>query len=370
MNYSAGLSPEEIAELVRREGLTTSQRATIAAQLWIDSKSKKEKKRMTNVVHIKGSKEAPKAQRSSMETIIVSVEQVNQWRVPPFQRPIRVNAKVGAMADEIKRDGVSLPGVITLGKLSRDSTLYVVDGQHRLEAFRISGLQEVIVDVRIIQFDNMGEMADEFVGLNSKLVNMRPDDILRGLEPTLPQLQRIREECEFVGYDNIRRNATGSPVVGMSSIIRCWTSSAAETPSGNMVGGRSIVGAASDMDEASTGHMIKFLQLARIAWGRDPEYFRLWSNLNLTICMWLWRRLVLDKERGVKRAIVLSEAQFKQCLMSVSADPNYVDWLHRRVLSDRDRGPAYAKLRTIFSRRLISEGVVRPMLPSPAWVSK
>lgn len=324
---------------------------------------------MNNVVQIKGSREAPKSQRSSMETIIVSVDQVQQWRVPPFQRPVRVNAKVTAMAEELKRDAVSISGIITLGKMGREGALYVVDGQHRLEAFRISGLKEIIADVRIVHFDTMSEMAEEFVQLNTALVRMRPDDILRGLEPTSPQLQRVKTECPFVGYDNIRRNGSASPILGMSAVVRCWVSSSVETPTGNM-GGMSIAAAASNLDDVSVENLVGFLHLAHAAWGRDQEYFRLWGNLNLTLCMWLWRRLVIDKERGVKRASVLTELQFKQCLMSMSADANYVDWLLGRVMGDRDRGPAYAKIKAIFAKRLSAEGIAKPLLPSPAWASR
>ena len=60
----------------------------------------------------------------------------------------------------------------------------------------------------------MAEMGDAFVALNSRLVNMRPDDILRGLEGSIPALQEIRASCPFVGYDQIRQLCFQNPTFG------------------------------------------------------------------------------------------------------------------------------------------------------------
>lgn len=321
---------------------------------------------MSNVIGIKGAHEAPRSQRSSMETLIVSLEQVNQWKIPSFQRPLRINAKIHALAEEIKRDGVSIPGIITLGKLGRVGDLYIVDGQHRLEAFRMSGLEEAIVDVRVINFDSMSEMAEEFNQLNTALVRMRPDDIMRALEPMTRSLQRIRSECGYVGYDNIRRGGTNSPIVGMSMLLRSWEGSSTETPVSSP-SGRTATNIAKDMDDTSTSNLIKFLHLAYSAWGRDPEYFRLWGSLNLTMCMWLYRRCVLNKERGVKRYIVMNDQQFRQCMMAMSADSGYLDFLVGRNLTERDRNPCYSHIKKIFTKRLQTHGIARPMFPNAAW---
>ena len=47
-----------------------------------------------NVIHIKGAHAAPKADRNSMETMLLTPDLVAQWKLPPFQRPLTVNAKV------------------------------------------------------------------------------------------------------------------------------------------------------------------------------------------------------------------------------------------------------------------------------------
>lgn len=319
---------------------------------------------------IKGTKAAPKASRSTMETVIVSIEQVNAWRLPPFQRPLRVNAKVQVIAEEMKCEGTSIPGILTLGKLTGENVYYIVDGQHRAEAFRISGLTEAIADLRIVHFDTMAEMADEFVQLNSAIVRMRPDDLLRGVTPSLPVIQRLMQECPFIGYDNIRRRDTSGPIVSLAAVLRCWHTSSFEVPSGGN-SGVTITQAAKMLDSDSAGKLIRFLTLAITAWGRDPEYFRMWGNLNVALCMWLYRRMVLDTvRRGNSRVTVLTDTSFKQGLMALSADSNYIEWLTGRLLNDRDRSPALARIKTIFARRLAETVTGKFNMPQPAWAAR
>ena len=128
---------------------------------------------MGNVIPIKGAQIAPKAVQSKMDTLIITQAMVNQWKTPPFQRPVRINAKVQAVIEQIK-SAEAVEGVLTLGALRTEpSQLYIVDGQHRVEAFRLSEISEAIADVRVCIFANMAEMSEEFVRLNSSLVKMR-----------------------------------------------------------------------------------------------------------------------------------------------------------------------------------------------------
>ena len=48
-------------------------------------------------------------------------------------------------------------------------------------------------------------MAEEFTRLNSSMVKMRPDDLLRAMESSTLSLQMIRKHCDFVSYDQVRR---------------------------------------------------------------------------------------------------------------------------------------------------------------------
>lgn len=318
------------------------------------------------IIPMRGAKEAPRAERSRMETLLLTPDIVNDWRLPPFQRPLRVNAKVMEIAEQLKQNGGIIEGVISLGQIKPDKVFYLYDGQHRIEAARISGLPEFIADVRIVSFDSMSEMGVEFVKLNSVIVRLKPDDVMRGLEQSLPCLREIRKACPFVGYDNIRRNPS-APLISMSSAMRCWRGSAGETPSLSV---GSAMQTAHEMTATDTEEFIRFLLAARSAWGSDPEYGRLWGNLNLVMIMWLWRRLVLDRERGVKRYVVLSIEQFRRCMMSLHADSDYLDYLVNRAVTDRDRPPCYTRIKGLFVRRLREAGIQKPLMPQPAWATK
>lgn len=310
-----------------------------------------------------------KTVNSRMETRVFSRAEVEAWVLPPFQRPLRVNEKVRALAEEMKQNGGILSGVITLGRLPNDKANYLVDGQHRREAFVISELPEMLTDVRTCIFDDIGEMSDEFVRLQSSLVRMRPDDILRGLEATTRSLKIIRDRCPYVGYDQLRRGGAQGAIVGMSITLRLWSGSRPETPVANK-GGVTAAQMAKEIDDLEVSNLCKFLDAAHASWGHDPSYARLWAGLNLGMCMWLYRRLVLDQDRSSnKRAMILTTEQFKKCLMAMSAEDDYTDWLGGRSLSDHHRNPCYRRIKSIFSKRLKEERIDNPRFPQPAWAS-
>lgn len=317
------------------------------------------------VLHIK---RAPVARRTRMDTLILDAKTINGWRIPPFQRPVRINEKVRALAEQIKRDGGVIPGVLTLGVIEegRDAGTYVTDGQHRIESFRLSDVLEGYADVRIVIHDSMAEMGAEFVELNSQLVRMRPDDVLRGLEESVISLRMIREKCPFVGYGNIRRGES-SPILSMSAVLRAWNGSLAETP---ITGATSAAHIANEISLESTRQLIEFLTVAYSAWGRGQDVSRLWLTLNLMLSMWLWRRLVLDTERRVKRYVVLKPEAFKRCLMSTAASADYNDWLVGRSAGERDRSPCYERLRRIFVKRLSDDGIKNAKFPTVPWAKQ
>ncbi len=316
-----------------------------------------------NVIALRGVRaipaKAPKSVRSTTEACILTKEAVEAWKAPPFQRPLRVNAKVMELAEGMKTGGGILPGILTIGVLDREK--YLVDGQHRVEAFKISTLPEVYAEVRICHFDSLADMADEFVTLNSKLVTMRPDDILRGLESSNPGLQLIRRKCDYVGYDMIRRN-TAAPVVSMSAVLRCWFGSAQDTPTSTS---QSSAMLAKILTEDEAQKVIDFMSLAFGAWRRDPEYYRLWSAINMSVSMWVWRRVVT--EGYSQKSVRITPSQFSKCLMAMSANSDYLDWLVGRQLTERDRSPCYTRMRAIFAKRIEDDTGKRPMFPSPTW---
>lgn len=315
---------------------------------------------MSKLSLVTGMKAAPKSVQSKMDTVEVTPLTLQGWRLPPFQRPLRVNDKVRALAEELKCNGEVIPGVITLGMLGKEC--FIVDGQHRLEAFKQSGLPVAYADVRICTFESMAQMGEAFVQIQDHIVRMRPDDVLRGLEGVIPGLGVIRKHCDFIGYDMIRRG-TSSPVVSMASVLRAWSGSAGEVPG---PGTAPVLQLARGLTEPEAHAICQFMNVVVGAWGRDPEYYRLWGNLNLGISMWMWRRIVVSQHSH--KSVRLTAMQFGKCAMALSSDSNYLDWLVGRMMGDRDRSPCYGRLKSIFARRMAEDGI-KGVLPQPAWAS-
>lgn len=319
------------------------------------------------IMQFKGIKEAPKSVSSQMDTLLITPDLIETWVIPPFQRPLKVNAKVRAIAEDLKHNGGVVSGILTLGRIRGEKTTYLMDGQHRVEAGKQSCLKEMIADVRVCTFDSLAEMGAEYVKLNSAIVRMNPDDMLRGMEGVLPVLHNIRDRCPFVGYDNVRRNPD-TPLLSMSSACRTWMGTKTETPKLSTSSALEIV---SSMTIKDGDEMSKFLGIAHIAWGNDAQHYRLWTSLNLCLSMWLWRRLVLDTERsGSKRYVVVTAEQFKKCLMRLSANGNYIDWLVGRPMNDRNRSPGFSRIKTMFVESLRQDGPEKIKLPSPAWAAE
>lgn len=303
---------------------------------------------------------AEKATQTTLDTIEITPKLVAAWKSPPFQRPIRENQKVLRLVDEVRRDGV-LPGILTLGVL--DDQVHVVDGQHRLHAFLKADVAVAYADVRTHYLTSMAAMAAEFVRLNSQLVRLRPDDILKGLEQSNVWLQRIRKRCPFVGYDGIRRGAT-SPVLSMSQMLRVWAGTKSEVPAPF----HSALPIAEQLDEVDTARLTDFLLACFEAWHRDVEYAKLWGSLNLLLCGWLWQTVVLGPAgTGQSRSNRLTIDQFKRGMMSLSASTDYLEWLVGRNASERDRAPAYQRLKTILASRYLADHKSKLKLPSPPW---
>jgi len=308
----------------------------------------------------KPSTKPEKATRTTVDTIQFDRKTISELTVPGCQRHEKINANVRNCADQIRTDGGVVPGVMTLAKLKGDARTYLLDGLQRRNAFLLSGMDIGYADVRICYFDDKAEMGREFDRLNSHLVSMTPDDHLRALEDYLEPLASIRRRCAFVGYDHIRRGDK-NPIVSMSLVLRAWAASSKEVPAG---GGASKQ-LAYDLTQEDADALSTFLLIAHAAWGRDPEYFRLWGSLNLVITMWLYRRTVLTQYSH--KTPRLTAEGFTKCLMSVSANGLYLSWLQGRHLGERDRSPCYDRIRQIVVARIHQETGKRVNMPAPEW---
>jgi hypothetical protein len=310
---------------------------------------------------IKPTTDAQLTTHTTTDTLEVTPDVVRSWELPPFQRDLKVTDRLIDIAKEIKANSGVIPGVITLGVL--ENIRYKVDGQHRLEAFLQSECLVGYCDVRILYFKTMAEMAAEYYRLNSRIVNMKPDDYLKALESENTALAKLRKRCPFIGYGMIRRNDKG-PILSMSAVLRGWNLASKDTPSG---GGCATTDIAKTLSVDDVDQLGAFLTAAITAWGRDREYMRLWGGLNLTLCMWLYRRLVI--EQYSTKTPKLTNEQFGKCLMAVSADSLYLNYLQGRQLSHEHRSPTYNKLKQIFAGRIEVDTGKKPQLPQPSWTS-
>jgi len=309
---------------------------------------------------------AEKTTHTTVDTICFSVKDAHHWEVPiDIQRGVKVNKKVMELAMQIKNDGGVIPGIITLGVLDRKT--YLIDGLQRREAFFISEHLYGYADVRTCYFKTRAEMGEEFVRLNSQLVKMTPDDILRGLEAAVPLLAEIRKARPFVGYGRVRITGNSSKaglLLSMSVALRCWAASRHETPRSSSSG----LELARELQADEAEKLIMFLGAAFEAWGREETGWRLWGAANLTIVMWMFRRLVTDPpSTSYSRVKPISLELFRKCMMSLSADRSYLDWLVGRQLCERDRAPAYNRCKQIFTRRIFDETHKKQTFPQPEW---
>src|SRR5262249_29232418 len=179
------------------------------------------------VIQFKDPSKAQRQTHTKLDTIMITHELLKTWKHAAFQRTLLVNSRVREVSCRIRENDGVIPGILTLGIVGADT--YLVDGQHRCEAFLISGLKEGYADVRFHWFDSVAGMAQEFEELNSALVNWKPDDILRAREHYMEPLRELRKRCPFIGYTQIRRSA-GSPLISMSAVLRCWFGSEREVP--------------------------------------------------------------------------------------------------------------------------------------------
>jgi hypothetical protein len=277
-----------------------------------------------------------------------------------FQRDLETTRKVRDLAEEIKHTQ-EVPGTLLLGVLNGEK--YLVDGQHRREAFFLSGLVEAIFTLKITHFRDFAEMSEAFTKANEQLRRMTPDDRLRALAVTHYPLQRVTEECPWVGYSGASRRKDTGAFLSMSAALHGWVGSSKETPS---TGKGGVIDLARGLSQGDAEELIAFLKAAYEAWARIEEYFKLWGEVNLIMCMWLWRRAVrvdLDKRSRLKKSSVLTRDQFVKGLRGLAANDDYLDWLPGKRMGDRDRGNCYTRIKQTFIGALGSKIV----FPQPSW---
>jgi hypothetical protein len=296
--------------------------------------------------------------------VAMTIDEANQLHAPPFQRPMRLKSRQLKVVAEIIRNENILPGVITLGKVENDPLTYLVDGQHRIEAFNRSGIEIVTAKIDMMMFKDMNEMSLQFDRLNTPIAKMSANDRLKSMSFTNPVIHMIMEECSFVGFHHTQLGQNAAKVLQLSVALRSWKSGKSKFVG---VGSHDAVIIGETISEEEAKDLIKFLKASHKAFGNDKEYFSLWGNLNLSIVAWLWIRLILER---VPRVTAITEEDFVRCMMSLGSDNAYVPWLKGKNLSVHSRSPCYTRVKDIFAKRLREEGYDKRILfPGAEWVT-
>ncbi len=317
---------------------------------------------MTNVIPLKT--KSQKATGSSTDTIALDLDKVKSWKRPSFQRDIKRTKRFDECVEYIKANDGVLPGIITLGVLDGTGEVYKIDGNHRCECFVESGCKVGYADVRYV-YGSMEDFAAEYSRLNEQISRTNPDDRLRAAAVGNHKIERLRSSCKVVSFSSTKRR--GKTSVSMSSLLRAWNNACRDTPAARGKAA-AAVDIMEEMDNFTLDHLINLINACENSFGREGEYASLWGQLNMTTVMWLYVQMVMNKPTSAKLR-QLTPQLFEKCLLSVSADEKYVDWLRGRNASIH-RGPCYMKVKERFTSRLKEETGERYNLPQPEWASR
>lgn len=320
-----------------------------------------------------------------METMILTPDKVPEWKLPGVQRALKSNDKVLQMAIAMQLEAAQdpeeaycrIPGIITIGQVG--NTRYLVDGQHRIRGAFMRAASELLVaggvivkqglvDLRLMFFESMAELAQEFANLGSVLLPMKADDILRALAESSEHLKRVEEECPYIGYD-LTGEHKKTKLLSMSSALRAWYGSGGIVPAGGPPA-REIV--EKYLNDEQTDQMLGFYHACEEAGWNNNAFRRLWGALNLGVNMWLWRRIVLGQHtqrfHGGQKPMILSREDAILCMRELT-DGGYNEWLEGRSLRYQDRMPCYTRVKELYTIGLARIGSENPRFPMADWTA-
>lgn len=321
--------------------------------------------------------------RTHVGLVEVTAASWEKWRNPfgekvgpngedGFQRTIQRNKYVIEVAHTISSTGI-IPGQIVIGIFQ--GILWLIDGQHRRESFTIAVLGECGVtritkacaNIKYEVFDTWAAMSDRYVELQRKIRGNSPNDMLKGLEASTESLQVLRKRFPAVGYTSTRPDSKHHKGrVSAKAALQAWYGSKPETPGRKTPPPFEI---AKQLTVEEAHQLANFLRLAHSAWAFDPNYLNLWGSLNLTLCLWLYRRCVLDPVQGFPD---LTPEQFASCLTALPSEKiggvnPYAMFLYRKGLRELDRGPVYMQVTRVFTATLRANHKLRVKFPKPEW---
>lgn len=299
--------------------------------------------------------------RTITSVIEVSRETLESLLTPHSQRELKTsNRNVKSQVKEIQQTGI-IPGTILIGIVNGKA--YKYDGQHRIWAALETDLDLFVTRIQVTEFASQAELGMATMKANAPLVRRTPDDNLKTMEDTYPVLKKIMKECPFLGYSK----RTTTVVMSANLALQCWDYSKRRAPSNR--GGTPVDKVIEKMSTDEAKKIIDTFHMLHEAWGADKQYKSMWSKLNVTLVLWLWRALV-DDPKSTGRSTRLTKAQFRDAIMGLSADSTYLSWIYGRLLRDDDRTPCYNRIKIIIVKRLREMHDISAILPTPPGSSK
>lgn len=296
------------------------------------------------------------AQKSDPTTdvILATREMLENWKTPPGQRPLVITKKVKAWVPKIQESG-EVPGRLLVCILH--GMKYIVNGHHRRWCALQTTRDEFVVTLDTETVTSEAELGRKAVGVNLPIAPpQKADDHLRHLEQSYPILQKIRRECPFIGYGK----SGGNTVMSVNAAILSWITSGTDSAT---VMKTTVINVLDDISMEEISLMVHFFKTVYESWGKDSQYAKVWSKLNVTMMAWMWRNTVLSQ--AGPRVTRLTPEQFCTGAMALTSDPHYLPWLIGRQLSERDKGPCYNKVKAIMVKRLTEVLHKKVILPSP-----
>jgi hypothetical protein len=143
--------------------------------------------------------------------------------------------------------------------------------------------------------------------MQTSICRSTPDHRLQSLEPRCPNLLHFREGCkDIVTYGRVIKGR--GRVLPVSHALRCWASSNEDPPAKNVTNTEILAQGLTALDVQQLSGLLH--SLIRV-WGDQREYKCLWGPLNLTLCMWLYRRMVIGVPAPAPNVTRLTSGQFE-----------------------------------------------------------
>ena len=298
--------------------------------------------------------------------VLLTIDDLEYLMKPPCQRFVSKTKRVERLTEEMLKTGRLGVGILLVMGLP-NGEVHLVDGNHRIEAFRNSGLKSIIVSVQTKSAKTYKDIAEEYIRCQCSLKTSTVDDKLKGIAVGHPPLQKIAQFCTFVTYK--RASTRSDCLISMSDVVHCWFDASTNPPtrySGDK--GIPIEECAKLITDKDAACIIEWLLVCQISLGTVNRV--LWAPLNMTLCLWLYKQMVKGGCKGPCTRLKIAE--FGRGLAGL-VNMKYTNYLKGLKLTTPNAGGnAFALLREHFRGGLASAGIrASAQIPVPkGWPKK